>query len=126
MAQALGGRVESARRKEYGETKVFIDDSTNILSGLAETESVWMSHGDQVTRLPRGFSSLAHTDNSEFAAAGHVENNLYGLQFHPEVVHTPRGVEIFRNFLFKICKAEPNGNSLIFEKRHTKYVAKRR
>ena len=108
MAQSLGGKVESASRKEYGETKVFIDDSTNLLSGLGKTETVWMSHGDQVTRLPRGFSSLAHTDNSEFAAAGYVENSLYGLQFHPEVVHTTRGVEIFRNFLFKICKAEPN------------------
>ena len=108
MAQTLGGRVESASRKEYGETKVFMDDSANLLSGLGKTESVWMSHGDRVTRLPHGFSPLAHTDNSEFAAAGNVGNNLYGLQFHPEVVHTPRGVEIFRNFLFKICKAEPN------------------
>ncbi len=122
MSQSLGGKVESASRKEYGETKVFIDDSTNLLSGLGKTESVWMSHGDLVTRLPRGFSSLAHTDNAEFAAAGYVENNLYGLQFHPEVVHTPRGVEIFRNFLFKICKAEPNWKLTDFIEQKTQEI----
>jgi GMP synthase (glutamine-hydrolysing) len=122
MAQSLGGKVESASRKEYGETKVFIDDATNLLSGLGKTESVWMSHGDLVTRLPRGFSSLAHTDNAEFAAAGYVENNLYGLQFHPEVVHTPRGVEIFRNFLFKICKAEPNWKLTDFIEQKTQEI----
>lgn len=122
MAQVLGGRVEKAKNKEYGATTLFIDDSSNILSGLRLKETVWMSHGDLVSVLPQNFTCLAHTENSQFAAAGNIKDNLYGIQFHPEVVHTPKGIEIFRNFLFKICKAEPNWKLTNFIEQKTRDI----
>lgn len=122
MAQDLGGKVEKAGKKEYGSAFLFVDDATNILSGLGERETVWMSHGDRVSILPPPFIRLAHTDNSQFAAAGDLKHNLYGLQFHPEVVHTPKGIEVFRNFLFKICNAEPNWKLADFIKQKTREI----
>ncbi|MCJ7632271.1 glutamine-hydrolyzing GMP synthase, partial [Candidatus Bathyarchaeota archaeon] len=122
MAQYLGGKVEKAGKKEYGSAFLFVDDATNILSGLGERETVWMSHGDRVSILPPQFICLAHTDNSQFATAGDLKHNLYGLQFHPEVVHTPKGIEIFRNFLFKICNAEPNWKLADFIKQKTQEI----
>lgn len=108
MAQVLGGKVERVRKREYGAVTLYVDDASNILSGLHEREPVWMSHGDAVSAIPQDFVPLAHSDNSQYAAAGDLSRSLFGIQFHPEVVHTPRGIEVFRNFLYKICKAEPN------------------
>jgi len=122
MAQALGGRVERAKKKEYGATTLYVDDASNVLSGFNERETVWMSHGDVVSAIPPNFVPLAHTDNSQYAAAGDPTRNLFGLQFHPEVVHTPRGIEVFRSFLFKVCKAEPNWKLANFIEQKTKEI----
>jgi len=122
MAQTLGGKVERAKKREYGATTLYVDDASNILSGLDERETVWMSHGDTVSALPPNFAPVAHTENSQYAAAGDPARNLFGIQFHPEVVHTPRGIEVFRNFLYKICKAEPNWKLTNFVEQKTQEI----
>ncbi len=108
MVQCLGGKVERARTREYGRTTLYVDDNSTLLSGLEQSETVWMSHGDEVTAIPEGFTIAAHTANSRIAATSNNERHLYGVQFHPEVAHTPRGKVIFNNFLYKICRADPN------------------
>ncbi len=122
MAQHLGGKVERARKREYGKTTLYIDDDSTLLSGLQEKETVWMSHGDEVTTIPKGFTITAHTTNSEMAAASDHKRGLYGVQFHPEVVHTPRGMDIFNNFLYKICMAEPNWKLETFVEETTQQI----
>jgi len=102
-SQILGAEIESAENREYGNTRCTIKDDTSLLSGLGDSIDVWMSHGDQAMALPDDFESLAYTDNCPYAAAKHKESNFYGVQFHPEVTHTPSGSQILNNFLFKIC-----------------------
>lgn len=104
MALTLGGIVKKAERKEYGITPLFIDRPEGILQGFSGETQALMSHGDSIERLPAGFKVLAHTENTPIAAMGNPEKNLFGVQFHPEVHHTPGGQEIIRNFLFNICK----------------------
>ena len=101
----LGGRVETAQEREYGAAKLKVDRPLGLLKPFAagDTVDVWMSHGDRVEALPEGFEILAHSDNSPFAAVGNVERGIYGVQFHPEVVHTPRGKEMLRAFLFDVA-----------------------
>ena len=108
IAYSLGGRVESLGRGEYGVTYAYIDDPDDILEGLSGVEKVWMSHGDTVTQLPEGFKVLAHTELCPIAAFKHLERPIYGVQWHPEVVHTERGMVVLSNFTFKVCgcKAE--------------------
>jgi GMP synthase (glutamine-hydrolysing) len=103
MGRHLGGEVEFSGRREYGAGLLQIDEHTPILHGLGEQMDVWNSHGDKLSALPEGFCSIAHTENSAFAAIEDTERHLYALQFHPEVSHTPRGKEIIENFLFRIC-----------------------
>ncbi len=106
MALAGGGRVAPAGRREYGSARLATGDQDDIFAGLPADLSVWMSHGDHVEELPAGFQVIGRTDNSQFAA---VRNgNKIGIQFHPEVQHTPQGTEILRNFLFRVCTAEPS------------------
>jgi GMP synthase (glutamine-hydrolysing) len=114
MTHQLGGKVARAARREYGKAELVIDDPTDLFKGVvgvngggAAKTTVWMSHGDRIEHLPEGFVPLAHTENSPAAAMRHRQRPLYALQFHPEVVHTPRGVEILQNFLFEICKCQP-------------------
>jgi GMP synthase (glutamine-hydrolysing) len=104
MAHQLGGKVQYSDRREYGsgEVRVIAHDSP-LFHGLGETIKIWNSHGDKLTKLPRGFRRIAETDNSEFAAIEHRKKKIYGLQFHPEVAHTPRGKEIIQNFAYRIC-----------------------
>jgi GMP synthase (glutamine-hydrolysing) len=106
MAKLLGGRVDAAAHREFGPAKVEVLVSRGPLAPFTpgETLDVWMSHGDRVEALPPGFVPIARTPNAPFAAAAHSERALYGIQFHPEVVHTPRGKEILRAFLFGECK----------------------
>lgn len=102
IAYALGGLVAAASKREYGHAIAHRTDANHaILRGLPSTFSVWMSHGDQVLRTPPGFAVLARTENSEIAAMG--TDKVIGLQFHPEVVHTPEGKRIIRNFLYDVC-----------------------
>ncbi|MCL5951876.1 MAG: glutamine-hydrolyzing GMP synthase [Chloroflexi bacterium] len=103
LAQALGGRVARSERQEYGPAVVQVDEAAPLFAGLPASLPVWMSHGDQVTDLPQGFGVLAHSDTCAYAAVADPARKIYGLQFHPEVSHTPQGQEILRHFLFDIC-----------------------
>ena len=103
MAHHLGGEVEFSARREYGPGMLRITNSSQLFEGLGEQIDIWSSHGDKVTTLPAGFRTAARTENSDFAAIENPEHKLYGLQFHPEVAHTPRGKEILQNFVYHIC-----------------------
>ncbi|MBN1964867.1 MAG: glutamine-hydrolyzing GMP synthase, partial [Anaerolineae bacterium] len=104
LAQAHGGRVVPAGRHEYGQAQIAIADlDGSPLSGLPSPLTVWMSHGDRVETLPPGWQVLASSDNSPIAAMGDLQRGRFGLQFHPEVVHTPLGSAILRRFLSDVC-----------------------
>ena len=104
LAHALGGRVAPAGEREYGPAELDVLHPTSpLFAGLPFSMKVWMSHGDRVEEFPPGFAALASTANSPIAALGDQARQLYGLQFHPEVVHTPHGGEIIRNFLYNVC-----------------------
>jgi GMP synthase (glutamine-hydrolysing) len=104
IAHHLGGEVEFSARREYGPGMLHITDSSKLFDGLGEQIDIWSSHGDKVTTLPVGFRGAARTENSKFAAIEDPGRKLYGLQFHPEVAHTPRGKEILQNFVYHICR----------------------
>jgi len=103
MARHLGGEVEFSARREYGAGMLRVANGSQLFAGLGQQIDIWNSHGDKITALPAGFRAAAHTENSAFAAIEHTEKKLYGLQFHPEVAHTPRGKEILQNFVYRIC-----------------------
>ena len=107
MTHLLGGKVEKATKREYGRAYLEILDHQDLFKDLPPRIEVWMSHGDRILEAPPGFQVLARTENSPLAAMGHREKKLYGLQFHPEVAHTPRGKEILANFVFAICGCSP-------------------
>jgi len=107
MAKNLGGAVKPEKKKEYGKTELTIDDETNIFAGLPRQITCLMSHGDSVVKLPKNFKILAHTKNTPLAAIGNPEKKLYGVQFHPEVVHTEKGTEIIKNFVYVVCNCKP-------------------
>jgi GMP synthase (glutamine-hydrolysing) len=108
LAQLTKGKVEPATCKEYGIAYVSIDKPVGVLEGLSEKEKVWMSHGDTVWSLPPEFESLAHTDNCPVAAFRHKVKPIYGLQWHPEVIHTENGERMLHNFIFQVCKSQAN------------------
>jgi GMP synthase (glutamine-hydrolysing) len=103
MGFHLGGKVEHSERREYGAGMLHTKKSCELFHGLPAAIDIWNSHGDKLTRLPRGFQAVGHTDNSPFAAIEEPRKKFYGLQFHPEVAHTPRGKEIIQNFVYHIC-----------------------
>ena len=102
-ARCLGGTVKPGRAREYGSAVIDVKDSTSLLRELPCRLDVWMSHGDQVLELPEGFTALAGTPTCPVAAMSNERRHIYGLQFHPEVVHTPRGTQILRRFAFDVC-----------------------
>ena len=114
MVQQLGGGVERADRGEYGKAALHIDDPTDLLTNVEDGTTMWMSHGDSVTNLPQGFELLAHTDNTPCAAIAHHEKKLYGVQFHPEVVHSIGGLALIRNFVYHVCNCEPTWTTAAF------------
>ena len=103
MAHHLGGRVVFTGRREYGAGMLQITNGSQLFDGLGNQLDVWNSHGDEVTALPKGFLTAGRTESSNFAAVEDRQRKLYGLQFHPEVAHTPRGKEILQNFVYHIC-----------------------
>ncbi len=107
MVQQLGGEVSRADRGEYGKASLFIDDHTDLLTNVEDGTTMWMSHGDSVIDMPPGFELLAHTENTPCAAIANHEKKLYGVQFHPEVVHSLGGFALIRNFVYDICQSEP-------------------
>jgi GMP synthase (glutamine-hydrolysing) len=114
MVQQLGGVVERAERGEYGKAALFIDDPTDLLTNVEDGSTAWMSHADSCKELPAGFSVLAHTDNTDSAAIAHHSRKLFGVQFHPEVVHTVGGIALIRNFVYHICGCEPTWTTEAF------------
>jgi GMP synthase (glutamine-hydrolysing) len=109
LAQFLGGKVEKGLKREYGKGTLRVTDSyCPLFANLPETLQVWNSHGDKLTKLPKDFKSVAVTENSEFAAIENRGRKFFGLQFHPEVAHTPRGKEIVANFVRNICGCGKN------------------
>jgi GMP synthase (glutamine-hydrolysing) len=108
LAQLTGSKVEPAACKEYGIAKVAIDKPVGVLEGLGESEQVWMSHGDTVFAPPPNFEALAHTENCPVAAFRHKTKPIYGLQWHPEVIHTEKGMRMLQNFIFQVCKCQAN------------------
>ena len=106
LAEQLGGKVGPGREREFGPATISASGSAPLLAGLPAELDVWMSHGDRIETLPPGFASLATSGNSPVAVMADVERGYYGLQFHPEVVHTPRGGELIANYVRGVCGAE--------------------
>ncbi len=114
MVQQLGGRVEASERGEYGKAPLWVDDPTDLLTNVDDGSTMWMSHGDSVVALPEGFSRLAHTDNTPEAVVANHQRRLYGVQFHPEVVHSSCGMALLRNFVYHICGCAPDWTTDVF------------
>lgn len=106
MGHVLGGRVTASEKREYGKAKLEIVTSDGLFDGLEKRIVGWMSHGDTVMTPPPGFAILARSANTPVAAMGDERRGLYGVQFHPEVAHTPRGKQIIKNFLYRACKCK--------------------
>jgi len=104
IAHYLGGKVRRAKKMEYGITEMIVDKRAGILRNHGKTEEVWTSHGDTVLSLPDDFEVLAHTRNCPVAAFRHRRKPIYGVQWHPEVAHTPKGQRLLKNFVFDICR----------------------
>ncbi|MEN6351368.1 MAG: glutamine-hydrolyzing GMP synthase [Syntrophomonas sp.] len=110
MAQMLGGKVEASKLREYGRMQLKVQKEDLLFQGLGEEMQVWMSHGDSVSLLPPGFNTTAGTPNCPVAGICDPERGFYGVQFHPEVKHTPLGMDILRNFLFKVSGLKGDWN----------------
>ena len=106
MAHTLGGKVSTAPVREYGKTEINLDNSSRLFKGINEKDICWMSHTDYISEAPKGFKIIAHTEVCPIAAMENEEKNLYGVQFHPEVEHTPFGQKMLQNFLHEICGLE--------------------
>lgn len=114
IALQFRGKVVRGEVREYGRTKLFIEDEDEIFVGVRRETFVWMSHGDKVLELPPGFKSLARTESTNFAAFSNQSKKVYGVQFHPEVIHTVEGKKILRNFLFKVCECKPTWRTVSY------------
>lgn len=114
MSHLLGGRVDTAPVREYGKSHVNLDNSSKLFKGIEKEEVCWMSHTDYVAEAPAGFEIIAHTDVCPVAAIANEQKKLYGVQFHPEVEHTPFGKDMLRNFVLNICDLEPSWSMASF------------
>lgn len=123
LGYSLGGTVESGTIKEYGRSEILIKHFSGIFSGLKKNETAWMSHGDEITSLPPGFTVVASTDDCEIAGMADTSRKIFGVQFHPEVTHTPNGMKILDNFL-KICKTRRTWNISKFLRTLTSRIRK--
>ncbi len=107
IVNKYGGKVKRAN-KEYGSSVLTIDNDKDLLSGIGESVRAWMSHGDEAEEIPPGFKIIGHTEGAKSAAIASDEKSVYGIQFHPEVIHTEQGTEILKNFVLKVCGAKQN------------------
>ncbi|MCM0082975.1 glutamine-hydrolyzing GMP synthase [Geomonas sp. Red32] len=107
MTQQLGGRVEKCDKREFGRATLLLDGKSDVFAGFEGGAEVWMSHGDRIEAMPAGFQLMAHTEGCPIAAMKDEKRRFFGVQFHPEVVHTPRGDEMIGNFLFNVCGSKP-------------------
>ena len=107
LVHTLGGRVEQAEVGEFGRSDLIVSDAGVLLKGMPKEQTCWMSHRDTVYEPPQGFKALASSSSSPVAAVEDPERGIYGIQFHPEVVHTPYGQEILTRFLIEVCGCEP-------------------
>ena len=124
-ARTLGGEVRPGTSREYGQARIRVTGKQSLLQGLPDDLVVWMSHGDQVAGLPEGFAGLADTDTCPYAAMGNDARRIYGLQFHPEVVHTPRGTEILKRFIFDVCACSGTWEMAQFVRESIKSIRER-
>jgi len=115
-AYVLGGKVGKSKKREYGYAELILNKRENFFAGFDKKERVWMSHGDKVQETPKGFIVLAHTKNSHIASMTDPKRKIYGVQFHPEVIHTPKGTQIFKNFLYDIAGLKPEWTMASFIK----------
>ena len=125
IAERFGGKVESVAsfgNREYGKTQTFFDVNNKLFSGLPEKSITWMSHGDEITVLPDGFTAIAHSKHCPFAAIYDKKRKIYGVQFHPEVTHTVFGKEILKNFLFNIAHLTPDWTMESFIEKSVKEI----
>jgi len=106
MGKLLGGVVKKCELREYGRSQLTVKKAGKLFSSLPKNLTVWNSHGDALTEIPKGFRGIASTENSDFSAIEDATRKFYGLQFHPEVEHSQNGVEVLKNFLFSICKCK--------------------
>ncbi|MFH0845146.1 MAG: glutamine-hydrolyzing GMP synthase [Pseudomonadota bacterium] len=127
LTHQFGGEVARAVDREYGSAMISIQDNRDLFHGFKkrEEEMVWMSHGDRIDLMPKGFKALAGSKNSPVAAFADSTRKIFGVQFHPEVIHTPRGARILRNFLFRICCCEPSWTMSSFVERTVSDLRKR-
>ncbi|GIW42940.1 MAG: GMP synthase [glutamine-hydrolyzing] [Candidatus Binatia bacterium] len=126
IAQHFGGRVSAAREREYGPAEISVDDDTDLFAGLGDSPvRVWMSHGDRIEQLPKGFRVLAKSNNAPIAAFTDQQRRFFGVQFHPEVAHTARGKDILANFLFRICHAPADWTMENFVEREVRRIRQR-
>ena len=127
MTYTLGGMVEKATHREYGNASITIQDTESLFQGLGKENrrTVWMSHGDRIDQMPKGFKALAGSENSPIAAMEDATGKYFGVQFHPEVAHTPEGPRILRNFIFRICGCKPTWTMSSFIRRTIKAVKER-
>ncbi len=115
IAYQLGGAVDRSAKREFGRARLAIDNlQAELFEGISQETIVWMSHGDSLTKLPEGFEVIAHSDNAPICAVANLDRRVYGVQFHPEVHHTPFGIDVLRNFVFKICGAQGGWNAHAF------------
>lgn len=103
MGHMLGGKIVSSKQREYGLGKLSFKGKSELLKGIDSPIQVWNSHGDKIEKLPEGFKPIGTTENSAYALIENKARRFYGMQFHPEVAHTPRGMDIIKNFLYGIC-----------------------
>ena len=122
MAAKMGAHIEKAQFQEYGRAEIIVDDPSDLLSGIPSGSTVWMSHGDHLASLPEGFELLAHTDNAPIAAVRSNTKSHYGVQFHPEVMHTEYGKNLLHNFVFNICECSGDWSPKSFIEEKTQEI----
>ncbi|MDD5618381.1 MAG: glutamine-hydrolyzing GMP synthase, partial [Candidatus Omnitrophica bacterium] len=122
IAHVFGGKVKNTKSREFGKAELFIDDHKDLFTNLPANLTCWMSHGDYVYKVPKGFTALAHTLNTQIAAFANRSKKIFAVQFHPEVVHTSRGEVILSNFLYRICGCSPTWQISSFIKQAEKRI----